>query len=151
MANGDAYTTGEDTPLAIASPGVLANDTNLWDGGITLSVVGVPVGGTVVLNSDGSFIFTPAADFNGAASFVYQLPDADGDASTATVGINVLPANDAPAGTSNTVTVNEDSTRAPSPRRTSATPTATAIRSLRCGSTRSRFRRAPRSGSPEWT
>ena len=107
----DTYGTNEDTPLAVpAVTGVLVNDTGLGDGGITLAVMGVPVGGAVALNNDGSFTFTPAANFNGAASFVYRITDADGDTATATVTVNVTAVNDAPAGTDGSVTVNEDAT-----------------------------------------
>ena len=59
MAVADVYNTDEDTLLTIAANGVLANDTDLE--GTTLSAVLVdPVSsGTLVLNSDGSFDFTP--------------------------------------------------------------------------------------------
>ena len=108
VANGDAYVTIEDAPLTIATPGVLANDAGLWDGGITLSVVSVS-GGTVSLNNDGSFLFTPAANFSGLASFSYEVRDADGDTSTATVAVTVTPANDPPVANDDAGTVTEDS------------------------------------------
>ncbi|MBK7548121.1 MAG: cadherin-like domain-containing protein [Rhodoferax sp.] len=41
--------------------------------------------GTVVVNNDGTFTYTPNANFNGADSFSYSITDADGDVSTATV------------------------------------------------------------------
>ena len=108
-ASNDAYVTNEDTPLVVpAATGVLANDIGLGDGPLALSVVGVPVGGAVALNNDGSFTFTPAADFNGAASFVYQITDADGDTSTATVTINVAPLDDVPVATDDTYAATED-------------------------------------------
>jgi Bacterial Ig domain len=66
----------------------------------------------VALNNDGSFTFTPTTDFNGAASFTYQIQDADGDVDTAVVTINVAPTADPPSGTTNTITVTEDTTRA---------------------------------------
>ena len=108
VANGDAYVTTEDAPLTIATPGVLANDAGLWDGGITLSVVSVS-GGTVSLSNDGSFLFTPAANFSGLASFSYEVRDADGDTSTATVAVTVTPANDPPVANDDAGTVTEDS------------------------------------------
>ena len=85
----DVYATTEDTPLAIAAPGVLANDTGLADGPFTLSVTAGPANGAVVLNNDGSFTNTLAANFFGADGFSYQVEDADGDISTATVNITV--------------------------------------------------------------
>jgi hypothetical protein len=48
-----------------------------------------------VLNADGSFTYTPNADFNGADSFTYTV--SDGDLSdSGTVTITVLPVNDPP-------------------------------------------------------
>jgi PKD repeat protein len=85
----DAYTTDEDTPLTVAAPGVLGNDTNPV--AATL-VTDVPVG-DLVLNADGSFTYTPAADFNGNAAFSYK---ASSDSNTATVTITVSAVNDAP-------------------------------------------------------
>ena len=48
---------GQHVPLVISDPGkgVIANDTGVY--GVTLS--GLPTGGTVVLNSDGTFTYTP--------------------------------------------------------------------------------------------
>ena len=104
VATADVYAATEDTVLNVpALTGVLANDTGLGDGGLTLSVVGpVVIGGAVVLNNDGSFSFTPTANFNGAASFAYQVQDGDGDVSSALVTINVAPQNDVPVLVANT-------------------------------------------------
>ena len=103
VATADIYAATEDTVLNVpALTGVLANDTGLGDGGLTLTVVGPVTGGAVVLNNDGSFSFTPTANFNGAASFTYQVQDGDGDVSSALVTINVAPQNDAPVLAANT-------------------------------------------------
>ena len=58
-------------------------------------------GGTVVVNPDGSFDYTPAAGFIGVDSFDYTIIDPSGETDDATVSINVQPdsdpsANDAP-------------------------------------------------------
>ena len=58
-------------------------------------------GGTVVVNPDGSFDYTPAAGFIGVDSFDYVITDPSGETDDATVSINVQPdsdpsANDAP-------------------------------------------------------
>jgi hypothetical protein len=105
VASADIYAATEDTGLIVpALTGVLTNDTGLGDGGLTLSVVGPVIGGAVVLNNDGSFSFTPTANFNGAASFTYQVQDGDGDVSSTLVTINVAPQNDAPGLAANTGT-----------------------------------------------
>ena len=103
VASADIYAGTEDTVLNVpALTGVLANDTGLGDGGLTLTVVGPVTGGAVVLNNDGSFSFTPTANFNGAASFTYQVTDGDGDVSSALVTINVAAVDDVPGLVANT-------------------------------------------------
>jgi hypothetical protein len=51
----------------------------------------------VVVNPDGSFVYTPNANYHGPDSFTYTITDADGDVSTATVSITVTPVDDLPA------------------------------------------------------
>ena len=67
-AKPDAYATNEDTPLSVAAPGVLTNDTP----GSTAVLVAVAGPGSVVLNSNGSFTYTPPSLFHGTASFSYK-------------------------------------------------------------------------------
>ncbi len=55
-----------------------------------------PSQGAVVLQSDGSFDYTPNTDFNGIDSFTIVLSDADGNSSVTQVVVNVDPVNDAP-------------------------------------------------------
>jgi VCBS repeat-containing protein len=106
-AQDDAYTTPEDTPLTVPAPGVLANDS-YPDGVGLLVVVSGPSQGTLTLNQDGSFTYTPNPNFHGTDTFVYRLTDADGDSDTATVTINVAPVNDPPVAANNSYSTNED-------------------------------------------
>lgn len=71
----DITTTSELVPTTIA---VLANDTD-WQGDL-LTVVGYTEAhnGTVVLNSDGSFTYTPDAGFTGVDTFSYTISDEAG-------------------------------------------------------------------------
>ena len=75
VAANDAYTTDEDTPLTRPAPGVLANDTDVDGATLTAVLVTGPAHGTLALNADGSFTYTPAANFNGSDSFTYQASD----------------------------------------------------------------------------
>src|SRR4029079_16913981 len=69
----DNYSTGEDVPLTIGVDlGVLANDVNLDGGAMTAEVVTGPAHGTLTLNADGSFSFSPEANFHGSDSFTYK-------------------------------------------------------------------------------
>src|SRR5262249_22120237 len=53
--------------------------------------------GSVSLNSDGSFTYTPASNYNGADSFRYVIFDGTTLSSITTVSLTVTAANDAPS------------------------------------------------------
>ena len=107
VAGSDAYTTAEDTAV---SGNVLDNDTDADGDTLAATVVVGPGNGTVVLNPDGSFTYTPNADYNGTDHFVYRASDGSAD-DLSTVTITVTPVNDAPvvAG-AGSITVDEDTT-----------------------------------------
>ncbi len=51
--------------------------------------------GDLTINADGSFTFTPAADFNGTVPAVtYTTTDGSGTDDTSTLSITVTPVND---------------------------------------------------------
>jgi VCBS repeat-containing protein len=97
VATNDAYSTNEDTPRTVAAPGVLGNDTDP-DGNPLSAALGTPPShGTLTLNADGSFTYTPAANYNGTDTFTYRASDNGGAQSNpATVTITVTPVNDTP-------------------------------------------------------
>ncbi|PYR92017.1 MAG: hypothetical protein DMF84_14655, partial [Acidobacteria bacterium] len=96
VANNDAYSTNEDTALTIAANGVLGNDTDA-DGNPLTAVLGTgPTHGTLTLNANGSFTYTPAANYNGPDSFTYKANDGALDSNIATVTITVTSVNDLP-------------------------------------------------------
>jgi hypothetical protein len=108
---GGAYVTLEDTPLSIPATGVLGNDTDVEGDGLTATVVlGSEVGGSVVLNANGSFVFTPALNFNGTASFRYRASDGELLSNEATVSITVTPDPDAPVAGDTLITLDETQT-----------------------------------------
>jgi hypothetical protein len=74
-ANPDAYSTTEDTPLTVAAPGVLANDSDPEHDPLSAVLVSGPSHGTLTLNPDGSFTYTPASNHTGSDSFTYQAGD----------------------------------------------------------------------------
>jgi hypothetical protein len=79
VANDDAYAAALNMTLNISSVnGLLNNDTDV-NGVAGLSVDTTPVSGpssgTVNLNSDGSFAYTPASGFTGTANFAYRVCD----------------------------------------------------------------------------
>jgi VCBS repeat-containing protein len=97
VAAGDSFATDEDTPLVVAAPGVLGNDTDVDLESLTAALVTGPAQGTLTLNADGSFTYTPDAGFSGSDAFTYKAVDgAGGESAVATVSLTVRPANDAP-------------------------------------------------------
>ena len=67
------YATAEDTALVVpTASGVLANDNANGNSQIEAALVTAPVHGIVALNPDGSFTFTPAANYNGPDTFTYK-------------------------------------------------------------------------------
>ncbi|PYM89211.1 MAG: hypothetical protein DME04_26985, partial [Candidatus Rokuibacteriota bacterium] len=72
MAANDSFTTNEDTALIVAAPGVLGNDSDIDSATITAVVVANAAHGTLALNANGSFTYTPAANYNGPDSFTYR-------------------------------------------------------------------------------
>ena len=93
----DSYSTAEDTPLSVAAPGVLGNDVDLDNDPLTAILVSGPTHGTLDLAADGSFVYTPDANYHGPDSFVYQASDGEAlSLATSTVSIDVTPVNDPP-------------------------------------------------------
>ena len=95
-AAADAYSTAEDTALTVAAPGVLGNDSDPDDNPLSAVLVSGPSHGTLTLNADGSFTYTPAANYNGSDSFTYQASDGTLTSEPATVTLTVTAVNDAP-------------------------------------------------------
>jgi VCBS repeat-containing protein len=106
----DAYSTAEDTPLTVAAPGVLGNDTDPDSTTLTAAVVTGPSHGTLTLDANGSFAYTPAANFNGGDSFTYRASDGTTASNLATVTITVTAVNDAPVAADDAYTTAEDTT-----------------------------------------
>jgi VCBS repeat-containing protein len=89
VAVGESLTTNEDVPLTVVGAGVLTNDTDAENNPLTAVLVSGTSHGTLTLNANGSFVYTPAANFNGTDSFTYKANDGTADSNVATVTITV--------------------------------------------------------------
>lgn len=100
QAAADSYTANEDEVLTVsASGGVLANDTDANGDSLSAQLVTGPSHGTVSLNADGSFTYTPNADFAGEDEFRYRATDGTFTSPQTEVVITVQQSNaDAPRG-----------------------------------------------------
>jgi VCBS repeat-containing protein len=108
VAAGDAFSTAEDTALTVPAPGVLGNDTDRDDDPLTAVVVTSPSHGTLTVNANGSFSYTPAGNFNGSDSFTYRASDGTLTSNVATVTISVTAVNDAPFAAGDAFSTAED-------------------------------------------
>lgn len=105
VATPDSYVATADSVLNVVAPGVLVNDTDV-DGDALTAVLEDPASnGTVILNADGSFSYTPNAGFSGPDSFNYSANDGSGIGNIVTVSINVTATNNAPVAVDDYATV----------------------------------------------
>ncbi|MDB5863905.1 MAG: hypothetical protein JWO70_1711 [Betaproteobacteria bacterium] len=105
----------EGNALAAVRIGSIATTGSLRLNGVAVTVGQLVSGANI---ASGLLVFTPAANANGVAgaSFTFQVQDSGGtanggvdlDPTPNTITFNVNAVNDAPAGTSTTVTTNED-------------------------------------------
>jgi Bacterial Ig domain/Periplasmic copper-binding protein (NosD) len=87
----DVYYTDTNSTLTVPAPGVQVNDIAANLQPFTSIIVTNPSNGSVTLNSDGSFTYTPNANYVGADTFTYQDVQGSNTSNVATVTINVLP------------------------------------------------------------
>jgi hypothetical protein len=100
----DTYATLEEVPLTVLVNGVLANDTDSDADPLTAVLVSQPANGSVTLNANGTFTYTPNANFFGTDSFTYRANDRIANGNLGTVFINVTNVNDAPVGVDDSYT-----------------------------------------------
>lgn len=94
-AYADAYVVAEDQVLTETGEGVLYNDLDPAFITLTATLTEDVSHGTLALSSDGSFTYTPSANYSGTDSFVYGASNGT-TTTTAAVTIVVDPANDIP-------------------------------------------------------
>ena len=94
-AANDTVSATEDTATPGLRSALIANDSNPGNLTLTITAVGNAQGGTIALNG-GNPIFTPFANFSGAATFDYTVSNGVDDPSSATVTVNVAPVADVP-------------------------------------------------------
>jgi hypothetical protein len=90
VAVDDDFTTPEDTPLTVAAPGLLANDTDPDGDPLTVQILSEP-GGEFFDGgaTDGSFYYEPPLNFDSPVDFTYRVNDGLrwSDPATATISI----------------------------------------------------------------
>jgi len=88
VAVDDSYTTPVGQTLTVTAPGVLGNDVNPQPGSMTAVRAAGPAHGTLTLNTNGSFTYTPQAGYEGADSFTYRASNGQlSDVATVTITV----------------------------------------------------------------
>ena len=98
VAGDDTVTTATNTPV---NASVAGNDSDANGDPLTFAVATTPSHGSVTVNADGSYTYTPTSGYAGADSFTYTVSDGQGGTDTATVNVTVL--NGAPVAVTDTV------------------------------------------------
>lgn len=88
-ATADSFLALRNTTLNIGAPGVLSNDSDIDGDSLTAQKVNDPTHGIVVLAANGSFSYTPAANYTGPDTFSYKASDGDATSPTRVVTITV--------------------------------------------------------------
>jgi VCBS repeat-containing protein len=106
------FSTPGGAALTLASASLLANDRDPDGDVLRVASVGGATGGTVVLRTDGTILYTPDAGFSGPAGFSYTVSDGRGGTSTAQVALTVAaptaPGNRAPVAQADAVATTEN-------------------------------------------
>jgi len=108
LAVGDAALAVEDLILSIAAPGVLGNDSDAEHDLLTAVLFSGPLNGSLTLGSDGSFQYTPAANYCGPDSFSYRAADGAAQSAATLVSIVVSCINDSPVAGNDAATTSPD-------------------------------------------
>jgi VCBS repeat-containing protein len=108
VSNNDSYNTNQNTILAVASPGVLGNDSDPEGTIMTAQLVGGPSHGSLTLNTDGSFTYTPTTNYTGSDSFTYRANNGTLNSNVATVSITIIPVNQPPVANNDSYSTNQD-------------------------------------------
>ena len=121
--NATVDSSAEDTPKQNADPvsadsAATATEDTAYSGSVSASDVdgdsltytldNGPANGFLAFNADGTYTYTPDADYNGTDTFSYQVSDGQGGTTTATVTLTVDPTNDNPVSADSAATATED-------------------------------------------
>ncbi len=88
VASDNSYNMTEGTTLSVPEPGVLGNDNDVNGDSLIAILVAGASGGSLTLNADGSFVYTPNSGVTGD-SFTYVANDGTDDSNVATVTVTV--------------------------------------------------------------
>ncbi|MBI1828116.1 MAG: tandem-95 repeat protein [Thaumarchaeota archaeon] len=110
VASNDSYGKNENNVLVVAAPGVLVNDTAAAGKTLFAGLVTNVKNGTLILNSNGGFVYVPDVNFHGVDSFRYVANDGTFSSNIANVTITISAVNHLPITRNDIYSVNENAT-----------------------------------------
>jgi VCBS repeat-containing protein len=75
---------------------------------LTFTVTTAPAHGTVVVNPDGTYTYTPANNYSGTDVFTVTVSDGKGGTTTVTISVTVNPTNVAPVASAPAIVTNKN-------------------------------------------
>jgi VCBS repeat-containing protein len=113
QAKDDSASVNEDSSVVVYA---LENDidVDLDNEGDSLTIVStsnVSSGSAAIATNGKSITYTPAANFNGTATFKYTMQDKNSVQSTALVTVSIAPVNDPPIAVADSATTSEDTSK----------------------------------------
>ncbi|WP_420417843.1 tandem-95 repeat protein [Pacificispira sp.] len=112
LVAGAAITGTSGTQMTLAEDGTISGMLTAADAdldALTFQVTGNAANGTVNVEANGAYTYTPDPDFNGTDSFTVQVSDGNGGVATQVFTVNVTAVNDAPDVSAVTTSAGEDS------------------------------------------
>jgi uncharacterized delta-60 repeat protein len=108
-ADNDSYSTDKNQDLNVAAPGVLENDDDDDAGDLlTASLVSGPHHGSLNLDENGGFLYSPDTGYTGSDSFTYRASDGTDQSNVATVTIQINDLNNAPVADDQIISTDEN-------------------------------------------
>ena len=108
VATGNVLLNVEDPDggPAVVTQFTIPGDPTVYQPGQTATIEGI---GTITIGSDGAYLFTPEANYNGSVPPInYTVSDGAGGTDSSTLSITVTPVNDPPVDGDESQTINED-------------------------------------------
>ncbi len=123
VAVNDATSTNSNTAKALDPR---TNDSDPDGGALTITAVGTPSSGSVVITGGGTGVtYTPAANFIGTATFSYTVRDPQNATASATVTVTVN--NRPPVAVNDTTSTNSNTAKSLDPRTNDSDPESGAL------------------------
>ncbi|RDD62279.1 Ig-like domain-containing protein [Ferruginivarius sediminum] len=107
----DSLSVQEGDSVTFDGQDLLSNDSDSDGDALSIDSLGQPANGTIVDNGDGTYTYTPDADFSGTDSFTYTVTDNNGSQDQATVSVEVSDTPDAPVAADDRVSVRADGSK----------------------------------------